>query len=297
MLVKSADSKQKDLDTLEGLLAHPQATADQRRLIEQELRTMRSGIKGETEAAYDLDFHYGASANWALIHDLRIEHAGQVAQIDHLAINRLLEVWVCESKRFSEGVSINEHGEFTAFHAGKPRGMPSPIEQNRKHCMVLGNLFSSGKVALPKRLGLTIRPNIQSVVLVSKNARIGRPKKAIAGLEQIIKVDQFCAHMGKQTENTSPLALAKVVASETLTDLAYSLAALHVPIQFNWAGKFGLGDRVGAAPAPVAPSVPTACQAQDCGKKVSAAVVKFCHDQHRRFGGKVYCMDCQKRAV
>ena len=47
MLVKSADPKEKDLAELERLMAHPQATPEQRILIEQELRTMRSGIKGE----------------------------------------------------------------------------------------------------------------------------------------------------------------------------------------------------------------------------------------------------------
>ncbi|HQU79484.1 MAG TPA: nuclease-related domain-containing protein [Azonexus sp.] len=115
MLIKSSDNKTKDIDTLQGLLNHPAATAETKRKIEQEIRFMLSGVKGEKDAAYEIEFHYGPSKNWAVIHDLRIEHKGRVAQIDHILVNRFLDVWVCESKRFSEGIAINEHSECSAF--------------------------------------------------------------------------------------------------------------------------------------------------------------------------------------
>ena len=67
-----------------------------------------------------------------IIHDFRIECDGRTAQIDHLIINRFLDIWVCESKHFSEGITINEHGECSAFYDSKPYGVPSPIEQNKK---------------------------------------------------------------------------------------------------------------------------------------------------------------------
>ena len=46
----------------------------------------------------------------SVIHDLRIECEGRVAQIDHLLIGRFLDIWVCETKNFSEGIAINEQG-------------------------------------------------------------------------------------------------------------------------------------------------------------------------------------------
>ena len=108
MVIKPADSRNGDLETLQSLLQHPDATADRKRKIEQEIRTLQSGLKGEREAAYEINFHYGPSRNWAIIHDLRIEHDGRAAQIDHLLINRVLEVYVCESKRFAEGIAITD---------------------------------------------------------------------------------------------------------------------------------------------------------------------------------------------
>ena len=86
----------------------PKASAETRARIDKEIRTIRAGAKGEAEAAYEIDFHFGASRNWAVIHDLRLQHQGMVAQIDHVLIGRAMDFWVCESKHFSEGVSINE---------------------------------------------------------------------------------------------------------------------------------------------------------------------------------------------
>ncbi|NTV47823.1 MAG: NERD domain-containing protein, partial [Chlorobiales bacterium] len=41
------------------------------------------------------------SKNWAVIHDLRLEHENQVAQIDHLMINRSFDFYVLESKNYA----------------------------------------------------------------------------------------------------------------------------------------------------------------------------------------------------
>lgn len=176
MLIKEADDKTEDLATLKSLLNHPSATADIRKRIEQEIRTISSGAKGEADAAYEINFHYGPSKNWAVIHDLRLEHKGRVAQIDHLLVNRFLEIWACESKRFSEGIAINDQGECSMFWNGRPTGIGSPHEQNAKHIAVIKAACDDGAVELPKRLGFSIKPSFSSLVVVSKNARISRPK-------------------------------------------------------------------------------------------------------------------------
>ena len=80
---------------LESLLKLPLNTK-QRFLVERELKIMKAGERGEQDSAYFLDFAYGNSENWALIHDLRIEWQGRVAQIDHLSrIWLFLENDVC----------------------------------------------------------------------------------------------------------------------------------------------------------------------------------------------------------
>lgn len=251
MLIKAANDRRKDLDVLQALLAHPRATAQTRTRIEQEMRNIRAGAKGEAEAAYEIDFHHKPSRNWAVIHDLRIEHQGRVAQIDHLLINRVLEFWVCESKHFSEGVAVNEQGEFTAFYGGRAYGVASPIEQNRKHVAVLEKLMRSGIVQLPTRLGISLKPSFRSVVLVSKNARISRPKGTVDGIESVIKADALRKlierDLDKESAVVTLLSMTKFVGQGTLEDFGRKVAKLHRPIAFDWAAKFGLGPMMPAA--------------------------------------------------
>ena len=58
----------------------------ERQRLEKDVALVRAGLKGEKEAAYHIDFHLKDSQNWAVIHDLRVEWNGRVAQIDHLLI-------------------------------------------------------------------------------------------------------------------------------------------------------------------------------------------------------------------
>lgn len=300
MIIKHADSKQQDIATLQSLLNHPQVNSDTKKRIEQEMRNIQAGIKGEQEAAYEMKVHYEDSKNWMVLHDLRIEHKGLVAQIDHLLINRWLDMWVCESKHFSEGVAINEQGEFVGFFRGKPYGVPSPIEQNNRHILVLKRLFDSGAVPLPTRLGFTLKPSLNGLVLVSKGARIARPKANIDGLDAVIKNDQLFKTIDKAVDDSGPLStIAKIVSTDTLENVARAIAKLHQPLAFNWQGKFGLVDQV-APPTTVLPKTSVSSsklQCHGCGCAVPYNVAKFCWFNKPKFGGNVFCMDCQKTVV
>ena len=312
MIIKEADDKKSAIQSLHSLLARPDCSSDIGKKIEQEIRNIQAGIRGEEEAAYEMKVHWGESKNWMVIHDLRIEHGGFVAQIDHMLINRFSEVWVCESKHFSEGVAVNEHGEFAAFFGGKPYGVPSPIEQNNRHMLILKRMFDAGVVKLPTRLGFTIKPELKSLVLVSKRARIGRPKTKIDGLESIIKNDQMFKFIDKAIDqNNNPLMVAKIIGQDTLEALARDIARQHNPIAFDWAGKFGLPKE---APTPTAPKAEPTREASEretgndrkpkqklvchsCGVSVAHNVARFCWFNKPKFGGNVYCMDCQKNVA
>lgn len=313
MIIKKADSREEDLNTLEILLSHLQASTETKKLIDREIKNLRSGIKGEEEAAYEMSVRFKDNKNWFVLHDLRIEVDGLTAQIDHLIINRFLEMYVCESKRFFEGIAINEQMEFSAFYGGKPYGIPSPIEQNKKHVAILEKLFKSEAVELPKRLGLSIKPKYITNVLVSKNSRISRPSKKSNELESIVKTDQFISHIGKLIENdNNPLAIVKLVSSDTVEKLAIDLVNQHKPIKFNWAAKFGLSDLQGitdSTPAKEHRSEQKAAEPQieadedspkkklicySCGTKLPYKVGIFCWNNKKKFGGHAYCLDCQK---
>jgi hypothetical protein len=240
MILKDTDTKDPQLTELEAHLAAPGIPTATKQHIERELKFLRAGIKGERESAYDIDFYSGASKNRIVIHDLRIEHKGRVAQIDHLILNRLLEVYVLETKHFSEGVSINEQGEFSIWFAGKPRGIPSPLEQNERHIAVLQDVFKT--LDMPTRLGIRLQPSFESLVLVSKNARIGRPEKF--DTRRVLKSDQLERWINKNIDSGSPLMMAKVVGVDTLAAIARQLVALHRPIVPDYRARFGITEEM-----------------------------------------------------
>ena len=59
---------------------------------------------------------------------IRIDHRGRVAQIDHLLINRFLDIFVLESKNYYYGVKISEGGEFLVWDAKTDQAiLSSPV--------------------------------------------------------------------------------------------------------------------------------------------------------------------------
>ena len=99
---------------------------------EKEFKILKSGNQGEQNSAYFIDFYYKDSQNWAIIHDLRIEHDGLTAQIDHLLLNRCLDFYVLETKHYARGIKITEYGEFLVEYQNNYVAIESPIEQNKR---------------------------------------------------------------------------------------------------------------------------------------------------------------------
>jgi len=244
LLIKSADDKSQQVKALCALSARPNIDPQTRGRIEKEIRDVERGAKGEEDAAYEIEFSYKNSKNWAIIHDLRIECDGCTAQIDHLLISRWLEIWVCETKNFSGNVIINDHGEFEIEYSDKRFGVASPIEQNKKHIKVLERAFQSKLVRTPSRLGLPLKPSLNSVVLFAKKSLIQRPKGAVEGIENIVKIDQFISRINQDLDRRSELqawrSVLNAVSSDTLRKFAERIASLHQPATHNLAARFGL---------------------------------------------------------
>ncbi len=287
MQIKAADDKQPSIDALNALLARRDVDTATRARIEDKLREVRAGMIGERDAAYQIEFDHGPSKKRMTIHDLRLEVGGRVAQIDHLIINRVLDFYVCESKRFADGVSINEHLEWTAVYGNKRYGIPSPVEQNRRHVAVLEDVFKQGLVKLPRRLGIPIRPRFKSVVLISNGATIVRPRgsEKVDGLDDVMKVEQLTNAIERDFDSHGDRVVLKAVWSSTIEELARNVAALHRPARQDWAATFG----VPAVPVPEATRRPC----DDCGTMVTERVVAYCRDNAAGFKGRILCYGCQ----
>lgn len=276
MIIKPADDKSVTINELESYLSDERIPAELKAKIEKQRNNISAGSANERESAYLIDFRFGATPNWMVLHDLRIEEAGRVAQIDHLLINRFLDFYVLESKNFGSGISISATGEFNTWMNGRPIGIASPIEQNRRHIAVLDDLLRA--LPMPKRLDIRIAPTLRSLILVSSKATIKRPPKSQFDSDEVIKAEALGGLIDREIEGMGAGAMlagmTKVVGQESIVTIARLLASEHRPIAFDYVGKFGLAPFLREPMAETAaPIVPTPEQVPEpmcpkCGSKM-----------------------------
>ena len=235
MIIKNADSKTADFALLESLLIS--ADERQKKLIIGEIRTLQAGIKAEEESAYLLDFTFAKSTNTAIAHDLRLQVGNRVAQIDHLVVHHTHRFYVLETKSFAHGLKITEQGEFLRWNGFTKNyeGMSSPVEQNRRHAMVLKEML--------ERMGHK-NPNIECFVLVSSKARIDRP--AGNKFPEVVKADQFFTAYQKNIDASLNSVggflsgIANSFLGERPDEIVKRLVQMHRPMKFDYAAKFGM---------------------------------------------------------
>lgn len=301
MIIKPRDSKNADIKELTQLLSLP-LSDNKKALIERELRFIRAGERGEKDAAYFIDFHFASSKRWAVIHDLRLEHQGRAAQIDHLLINRLFDVYVLESKNFSRGVRISEAGEFLIKDGAKYSAIESPIEQNKRHQIVLEEVIKQYDI-MPRRFGIAISPAFHCYTLISPKSRVVRPARGQFDTSMVIKADTLRTAIDERVDKMNDISVltsgSKFSSFKAVVQVAKRLAALHRPIRVDYGRRFGIeasppSKKRDSRNAENASSKQFYCF--KCKKTIVGKVAKFCWDNPQRFGGRAYCRDCQKFA-
>ena len=135
MILKQTDNKTSQLKILEKLLE--ESTSDsQKELIKKDYYKLKNGYEAEKENSYLIDFYLKDSKNTIVLHDLRLDHDGLTAQIDHLLINRL-EILILESKSFKGYLEIKKDNSLEVSYNGKITSYPNPLEQAKRHAEVV----------------------------------------------------------------------------------------------------------------------------------------------------------------
>jgi hypothetical protein len=283
MIFKQKDSIEDQIQELEQALAKP-LPASQRQRLEKDLNVIRAGLKGEQEAAYHIDFHLKDVAHWAVIHDLRLEWNGRVAQIDHLLIDRLLEIYVIESKSFRNKIRY-ANGGWERINFNHWEGIPSPVEQNERHIAVISEMIRDQKLA-PTRLGMTLQPTFFNMVVVMPSCSItGRYPEDV----RICRMDSLVTKI--RSEDPSALDVFKLIAPQTLHNFATSLLLLHKPAPRpkNPILEPTEVPTMGA----VEPSAAPTCQG--CGGPLTAAEANYCQLHQAQFEDQLLCRKCQRK--
>lgn len=303
MILKNADDKSSQLAQLEQWLADHTLNAAQKQWLTDELFRLRMGIQGEREAAFYLDSHFKDSENHVVIHDLRVEVDGDVAQIDHLVLYRAGGIYLFETKNYGGSLLINDHGEFTADYGRVRYGIPSPIEQSRRHERVLHKLLDRLDIS-----GRTQRQlDMHHLVLVHPKAIIQRPAEKVFSTHNVMKADQFPAWHKKRTDNIGALEMFSLMANmrsvDTVREWGEKLIRQHRPAPMKQLPEH-LFPAAPPAPAAIKPGTPASAPADSaqlarklvcakCGTRITFAEGKFCWGNERRFGGLQYCREHQ----
>lgn len=306
MLLKKADDKSKRLSLLEDLQRSPVLDARQKQWLREELGRLRKGIQGERESAFYLDQYFKNGENHVVLHDLRLVVDGDVAQIDHLVINRGFGVYLIETKNYAGSVQINPHGEFTVDYDGDRFGVPSPIEQSRRHERVLQRLLE--RLEINHRTGAPL--TCYHVVMFHPRAVIDRPKTSDFDTRNVIKADQFPSWHQQFVDremgvvNTLKL-MANVRSIDTIREWGEKLMRQHRPAPLLDLPEFMQPKQTPeirpiATLAPAA--APGAAQVESgkkkliclhCNAKISYPEGKFCWNNEKRFKGGQYCREHQ----
>jgi hypothetical protein len=312
MLIKSADDKSKRLKLLEDLQKSPLLTVRQKTWLVTELSNLRKGMQGERDAAHYIDNYLASSKNLMVIHDLRINVDGEVAQIDHLLVGR---AWfmLLETKTFGGDITVNDHGEYSVKYPGeKVFDIPSPFEQSRRHENVLAKLLE--RLEIKPRTGG--RHRMEHIVLVDPKRAIQRPSNGAYDTSFLIKADQFRAWHEKWADKEPGFVemlsvLADVRGQETIKEWAQMIARQHRPQDQLALPEFMKPTQSASTSKAVQPptlavqqetaSAPVETEAGSkkklvcgtCGIKISYPEGKFCWNQPQRFGGSQFCREHQ----
>ncbi len=322
MLIKAKDDPAQEIAQLESLLNRRDLPPNVRQQVKEELARLRQGWRGEKDVAYFLNFEFQNDPYWALIHDLRLEVGERTAQIDHLLLNAWMEIYVLESKSFRAGLKITSNNQFLFWdeRLRKYRPIPSPVAQAMRHRVVLQDLFAQEiQPRWPRPLPT---PSYSSLVLVSPHSRLIIDENASQDIRQrVYLADQFAMLMRRYTKTVLEKKRTRVLTSDELRKLAETLVQYHRPKRRNYWARFHISSRAKSAKiretspkysgksakSKVTPAS-KAAQAGDtprsasksvyfcarCKKPISRKVALFCFQHKERFGGRAYCMDCQK---
>ncbi len=234
MLYKNIDSKEPEINQLKNLL-NKSKNLKQQALIRADLARIENGYKAEKDNAYYLDFNLKDNPHNILLHDIRIEYNGKVAQIDHIIINRF-GIEVLESKSFTGKLTIKGDGSLNVEYGKKIQTFPNPIEQNNRHAKILSE-FLKENMELPSNLKL-LGVTIDSTVLINPKTTVTNDTLP----NGFTRADSFMTYRNRCINKMSALSVLKSIGTVMNLDRAKEIANFliknHKAKSFDYEKKY-----------------------------------------------------------
>lgn len=172
---------------------------------------LRAGWEAEKQMAFYLERAFGRSERFHVFHDLRLEHDGAIAQIDHLVLHPY-GFCLVESKSVHGTVSVDARDEWIRRSRGSsPVGMPSPLRQVERQKDVLLALLLANAPELRRRSRrhgqhAFHERRLQTLVAIGDTAIIERKGCDPSGLHKADHITAAIIRVVEQRESLDGLA-------------------------------------------------------------------------------------------
>ena len=235
VVLKTIDNKNKEISTLKELLSKSSSVA-QKKLISQDLKAIDNGYKSEKDNAYYLDFAFKDSERNMILHDIRIEHKGRVAQFDHILVSAI-GITILESKSSTGVITINKDDSLSIKYNNTVKDLPNPVEQNRRHKVVL-EAFLKDKINFSSRFKLMGGIRIEHKVLIHPKTTVSNKKLP----KNFDRSDSFVTKRGKEIDAMNSvrvlLTATTILTKENTKEISQALIDAHTPIVFDYRQKY-----------------------------------------------------------
>lgn len=182
-----------------------------------------AGRRAEEQMVHYLKRFFGSSQEVDVLNYLRIELAGEVAQMDHLVLHPY-GLTIVESKSVAGSVQIQDDGQWTRWFNKQPQGMRSPVTQAEMQGMLLRELLSR----TVKQKGFFDTVDMDVLVAISDTGRIQWPSSG--PLQEVCKADQVPGRIESKMQQRQGSGPA-VLSSDHRRAIAQFLLSVHKPLQ------------------------------------------------------------------
>jgi len=233
LILKEIDKqKEEDIKLLKEKL-NLSKNEKQKYLIKQEISKLETGLFGEKETAYFIDFNLKDSENYAILHDLRLEIDGLTAQIDHLLINKAVGIILVETKNTKAEITINDDGTMLyKYGKNKSYNQANPLEQSKRHELVVEKILDKYNMKLNILSYVVFLPNV-----IIKNKTL--PKNFLRSDTFFDSIYNEFTHSPKKILSAAAkLIINKMPSTKEIKNIGNILVSEHKPVNIDYNTKY-----------------------------------------------------------